>query len=167
MAGTTLDTNVILDVLLDDPAHAAASARAIDRAAREGALTIGPATHAELVTVFARKFGAATAAARTEAFLREAGVQSTPVHELAATTAGLAYAAHLKKRDPSAVECPACGKRAKHECPHCGRSVAWRAHILTDFLIGAHAKHDSGRILTRDPHLHGKIEGLRVIVPGS
>lgn len=165
MPGTTLDTNVLLDVLLDDPKHAALSAKAIDRAAREGALTIGPATFAELVTVFARKLGAKEAEERARAFLREAGITTTPWHDEAAATAGLAYAAHLKKRDPAKVECPNCGKQAAHECPDCGRIIAWRVHILTDFLIGAHAKHDTGRILTRDPHLHGKIEGLRVSVP--
>lgn len=165
MGGTTLDTNVLLDVLLDDTKHAATSARAIDEAARMGALTIGPATFAELVTVFARNHGAATAEERTRSFLREAGIAPTPWSAEAAAIAGLAFAAHLKKRDTTRVECPACGKRAKHECPHCGRVVAWRAHILTDFLIGAHARLDSGRILTRDPHLHGRIDGLQVIVP--
>lgn len=165
MPGTTLDTNVLLDVLLDDARHAAASERAIDQAAREGALTIGPATLAELVTVFARKGGEADAEIQVRAFLREAGITPTSWPEEAAATAGIAYAAHLKKRNPASVQCPACGKRAKHDCPHCGRLVAWRTHILTDFLIGAHARHDTGSVLTRDPHLHGKIDGLHVIVP--
>lgn len=165
MTATTLDTNVLLDILLADPTHAEASERAIDLAASEGAISIGPVTFAELVTVFARKHGAADAEPLVRAFLAEAGIAARPWSPEAAATAGVAYAAHLKRRDPAAVECPACGKRAKHECRNCGRTVAWRAHILTDFLIGAHARHDTGRLLTRDPHLHGRIEGLTVLVP--
>ncbi len=161
MAGITLDANV----LLDDASHARASARAIDDAAREGALSVGPVTLAELVTLFARKHGAATAEERTRSFLGEAGVRVAAWRDEAAATAGLAYASHLKKRDLASVECAQCGHRAKHSSARCWRVVAWRAHIVTDFLIAAHALHDTGRILTRDPHLHARIEGLDVVVP--
>lgn len=164
MAGTTLDTNVLLDVLFEDPDFADASEAAIELAHEHGALAVGPVTFAELVTAFARHaIPASDVSQAVRAALAKAGVAVTTWTEDEAATAGLAYERHLAGRDPALVECGACGKRQAFACAKCRRAVAWRSHIMTDFLIGAHALHATGRVLTRDPRLHAKIEGLEVV----
>lgn len=50
---TALDSSVLLDVLVDDPAHADAAERALRSAAGEGALVIGECVVAEIRPAFA------------------------------------------------------------------------------------------------------------------
>jgi len=45
---TAVDSSVLLDVIVDDPRHAAASEAALRRAAREGALVVGECVLAEI-----------------------------------------------------------------------------------------------------------------------
>ena len=55
MSGTTLvDSNVLLDVLTDDPGWARRSGRALERAADEGRLAINPLVYAEVSIGFER-----------------------------------------------------------------------------------------------------------------
>lgn len=160
MPETAVDTNVLLDVLLDDPKQAAQSARALEEAARQGALVIGPATLAELATVFSRRSPQAGNALR--AFLGESGIRATPLTDDDAVAAGKAFAAHLAKRARKAgIECQACGKTAT-SCPACGKPWRQRDRIATDFLILAHAR-SAGRLLTRDKGL--KMQGVEIIRP--
>jgi len=158
MPETALDTNVLLDVLLDDATHAAQSARALEEAAREGPLVIGPATLAELATVFARR--STDPANSLQAFLAESGIRATPMKEDDAVTAGTAYAAHLVKRARKS-SCQTCAKTPM-SCPSCGQSWRGRDRIATDFLILAHAR-TAGRLLTRDKGL--KMKGVQILRP--
>ena len=52
---TALDTSVLLDVFIPDPAFAAASQHAIERCDLEGSLVIGEAVYAELSAHFTSK----------------------------------------------------------------------------------------------------------------
>lgn len=163
--GTCIDTNVLVDVFFEDAQHGPRSERALDAAATRGPLLIGPVTYAELLASFAKHLGERDARHDLDLFLHEAGIEATPLDQSAATVAGLAYLRHLGSRDAAGVECAECGHRNQFQCASCRRAVVWRQHILTDFLIGAHALHTTGVLLTRDRHLRRKIPGLRVVTP--
>jgi hypothetical protein len=48
------------------------------------------------------------------------------------------------------VICPVCGKNQKLTCPSCSATIPFRQHILSVFLIGAHAKIQADILVTRD-----------------
>lgn len=154
MPDTAVDTRVLLDVLLDDPDHAARSAQALQQAATEGALVIGPATLAELATAFARNEDASG----LEPFLKAAGIRVTPLRRSDVIAAGQAFAKDLRR--PRKVPCPACGKAVT--CDACKTPLRRRTRIATDFLIAAHAR-GAGRLLTRDQGL--AMQGVTIIRP--
>lgn len=52
---TALDTSVLLDVFIPDPAFAAASQRAIERCDLDGSLVVGETVYAELAAHFSSK----------------------------------------------------------------------------------------------------------------
>jgi len=54
MAGTLVDSNVILDILTDDPQWAAWSSSALERCANEGAVCINAVIYGEVSIGFAR-----------------------------------------------------------------------------------------------------------------
>lgn len=165
MSGTAVDTHVLLEVLVPDTQAAEQSVRALDAAAERGPLVIGPVTYAELAAHFARTLGEGEGLAELDLFLDQAGIRLEPLPAKAASTAGRAYAKHLGERSARRMECPRCGQQQQFLCSKCGAAVAWRAHVLTDFLIGAHALHTTGVLLTRDRHLHRKIPGLKLVSP--
>lgn len=151
MPDTAVDTNVLLDVLFDDPVHGAKSARALDRAAREGTLVIGPATVAELAVAFAR------GSRDMEAFLAEANLRATPLRPEDAIAAGQEFAAHLQKAKNG---CPACGKPIA--CRSCHEPIRRRSRIAADFLVAGHARA-AGRLLTRDKGI--RMRGVKIVRP--
>lgn len=56
---------------------------------------------------------------------------------------------------------------ALRECAACGRPLASRQHIASDFLIGAHAQVLADRLATRDRGFYGSyFAGLPLMVPG-
>lgn len=78
---TALDTNVLLDVLLEDPVHLHDSPRAINRCAREGNLVVCDVILAELTAV-------AASIDTVEEVLIKLGVQYVPLEQSAAIKAG-------------------------------------------------------------------------------
>ncbi len=51
---------------------------------------------------------------------------------------------------PRKMICPACGTQVEITCRACGRELTVRQHILTDFLIGAHAQTQADQLLSHD-----------------
>jgi len=84
---TALDTNVLLDVLVEDPQFGEASARAIAEASSSGPVVVCDVVVAELRPFF-------TDDAELERFLVETGVQFDPVSLRAALRAGALWARH-------------------------------------------------------------------------
>ena len=54
------------------------------------------------------------------------------------------------ERKKSTVFCPACGKKQTLSCGSCRGVISLHQHILSDFLIGAHAGIQADRLITRD-----------------
>ena len=139
---TGIDTNVFLDILIPDAPDLPQSRRALAEATRAGALVIGEPVYADLAGHF-------PSAADLDHLLDDTGVRLAPSGARALYEAGRAWRAYRGRR-PSQLECPRCGDTVAAACNRCGRAVTARQHIVTDFLIGAHALAHADRLLTRD-----------------
>lgn len=115
-----VDTNVLLDVVLDDPTWAEWSLRQLEMASLKGMLVINPVIYTELSMAFAR-------IEELESVLAEGGLA---LHELPREALFLAGKAFLEYR-----------RRSR---------TTVRRNVLPDFFIGAHAAVHGIPILTRD-----------------
>ena len=115
-----VDTNVLLDVVLDDPTWGDWSQRQLEMASLRGALLVNPVIYTELSMAFAR-------IEELEAVLAEGGFE---LHEIPREALFLAGKAFLEYR-----------KRSR---------AAVKRNVLPDFFIGAHAAVRGMPILTRD-----------------
>src|SRR5207302_8443976 len=62
--------------------------------------------------------------------------------------AGQAWKEYSERRGD--VACPRCGTEQRVTCRKCEAALRVRQHIITDFLIGAHALVHADQLLTRD-----------------
>lgn len=136
---SALDTNLLLDILLPDPAHVERSKSLLDRARRKGALVISEVVYAELSAHFPSKGD----------LDREVSITLVPSTPEALHEAAQAWRRYLRRRSDE-LQCPRCGFAQAVRCPRCGRRIPSRQHILSDFLIGGHAMALAQTLLTRD-----------------
>lgn len=115
-----VDTNVLLDVVLDDANWAEWSQRQLDAASLRGAIRINPVIYAEFSIAFAR-------IEEIEVLLAEGGLEVEEIPREALFLAGKAFL-HYRRRSRASV----------------------KRHVLPDFFIGAHAAVRGLPILTRD-----------------
>jgi len=87
---TAIDTNVLLDIFLPDPAHAERSAALVERASEEGALVICHIVLAELAPLF-------PSAERLNGALERIGIDLSPLDRDVAFAAGQAWRAYRAK----------------------------------------------------------------------
>ena len=115
-----VDTNVLLDVVQDDPVWADWSQRQLDASSLKGSICINPVIYAELSIAFAR-------IEELEAVVADGGIELEEIPREALFLAGKVFLRY-RQRSRAAVK----------------RSV------LPDFFIGAHAAVCGVPILTRD-----------------
>jgi predicted nucleic acid-binding protein len=115
-----VDTNILLDVVLDDPNWADWSQRQLDMASLRGPLVVNAVIYAELSMAFAR-------IEELEEVLTEGGFELHDIPREALFLAGKVFLEYRRRN----------------------RSARKR-NVLPDFFIGAHAAVQEFAILTRD-----------------
>ncbi|MPZ98110.1 MAG: nucleotide-binding protein [Dehalococcoidia bacterium] len=139
-----VDSNVLIDVLGNDPRHGVESESRLRtlRAAAEP-LIVGEAVIAEVAGNF-------PSPSQFDSILAGLGVRFVSSSTSALHRAGAAWRLYTSRR-PDGLQCPACGARnGAPQCEGCGEPLRPRQHILADFLVGAHALEHADRLLTRD-----------------
>ncbi len=120
-----VDSNILIDVIDDDPNWADWSQNALEKAQREGAVAANTVVTAEV----APRFGSVQAYLDQ---LEELVIQSEPITDYGAYLAGAAFREYRTRR---------------------GREMA-ASSVLPDFLIGGHALAVGASVLTRDPRFY-------------
>jgi hypothetical protein len=82
-------------------------------------------------------------------FLRDTGITLVQSNENSLFEASRAWKIYTGRKK-NTIACLSCGKKQKLECNSCQREISFRQHILSDFLIGSHAKILADRLITRD-----------------
>jgi hypothetical protein len=139
---TVVDTNILLDVLIPEAPFGAASQQSLDTALQQGTLVLNEMVYAELAAHF-------PTLAELERFLADTGIRLVPSQPATLARAGQAWAAYTRQRGTGFL-CSACCREQQLSCQQCGAALRSRQHLVSDFLIGAHATVQADRLLTRD-----------------
>lgn len=139
---SAVDTNVLLDILIPDERHGLESKTLIEGHKEKGKLIICEVVYAELASQF-------PASADLELFLRETAIHLVCSNTECLSVAGERWKAYAASR-PHTLQCAACGKNVVVNCPECDTAVLCRQHVVSGFLIGAHALIHAHVLLSRD-----------------
>jgi predicted nucleic acid-binding protein len=137
-----VDTNIFLDVLIPDEDHFERSKRMLDEYVKRGQLIVCEIVYAELASQFSSEHDLRT-------FLSDTGIRLIQSSQEAVYLAGERWKEYSKNKNQR-LQCPQCGKKVTTHCPQCGRPLTFRQHIISDFMIGAHALTHAELFLTRD-----------------
>ncbi len=143
---TAIDTNILLDILFRDEEFFQKSSQLLERQSALGALIISPLVYTELLSAFFR-LSSKKPAEDLDAFLEGMGVQVSDLGKndlVLSADRWSSFSTHRK------MACPKCGAATLLKCGACGQEMHWRNHIITDFLIGAHAQNNANALITRD-----------------
>ena len=138
----SVDTNILLDILIPNTAQVQSSLRCLTNIDSNDELIISEVVFAELGSQFL-SFN------DLNKFLRDTGITLDHSNENSLFEASRAWKKY-SERKKKMVFCPACGKGQTLSCGNCQEVISLRQHILSDFLIGAHAKTQADRLITRD-----------------
>jgi len=139
---TAIDTNILLDILIPDAEYAQRSKELIDIYHEKGQLMICEIVYSELASQF-------LSASELKSFLNETYIRLVNSNESALVLAGEKWKHYTRSR-PDKLQCPSCGKKVSVHCPECRKDISFRQHIISDFIIGAHALVKADILLTRD-----------------
>jgi predicted nucleic acid-binding protein len=137
-----VDTNVLLDILIPDEEHGPESKAVLNRYNEQGRLVICESVFAELSSQFPSED-------ELLRFLSQTGIKFIRSEERALTRAGKAWKEYSARR-PDSLLCSSCGNPIVASCTRCRTRFKPRQHIISDFLIGAHALVHAEILLTRD-----------------
>ncbi|MBN2186287.1 MAG: PIN domain-containing protein [Dehalococcoidia bacterium] len=139
---SSVDTNILLDILLPDPKFFDFSRDLLEHAMLKGKVIISEVVYAELCAQFSDK-------GDLDAFLGDLGITIQSSDQTALWRASRAWLHYTRGRGDE-LECPVCGHRSVIKCQECGEIISSRQHIISDFLIGGHALSLAETLLTRD-----------------
>jgi predicted nucleic acid-binding protein len=145
---TAIDTNILLDILIPEPAFQIPSKEALEKALIQGRLLVGEIVYAELAVHF-------PTAEMLQQFLRETGIALVASTPAALEEAAVRWKRYLKDKARDIV-CPKCGHPRQCSCLQCGESLEFRQRILADFIIGGQALIQADGLLTRDRGFYRK-----------
>lgn len=152
---TAVDTNILLDILIPDEAFLETSKKLLDRHISKGQLIICELVYAELSSQFLDE-------QELRSFIAGTGIRLVPSDQRVLDLAGRTWREYRRNRK-ALLQCPSCGKSIAVACPSCDSALTTRQHIISDFLIGAHALHNAEILLTRDRGFYkAYFKGLRI-----
>jgi len=155
---SAVDTNILLDILIPNNKYVDRSLSCLSRASEEGPIIMNEIVFAELCSQFLSQDD-------LNQFLSETMIQITFSNDKVLWEAGKVWKEYTKSKIQKMV-CPACGKAIPAVCTNCQTPVQPRRHILSDFLIGAHARIFADRLITRDRGFYRKyFKGLKILDP--
>jgi len=137
-----VDTNILIDILNKDKKYFESSADLLDKALKQGTLIINEVVYAELASLFKQK-------EKLDEFLNDFDIMLKPSNEKVLWEASKSWKVYIVGRGKQ-IQCPNCGAKFILRCKNCSNIVAFRQHIISDFLIGGHARVLADSILTRD-----------------
>lgn len=157
---TAIDSNILYDIIVDDSEFAPSSQESIQKQSKEGRLIISPLVYSEILVSFLKKHEKNTAIVKLNEFLHDLDIHLQHFSENDFIFAAEAW---KKFSADKGIQCPACGTTSVFSCSKCQRKILWRNHLITDFLIGAHAQNNAGCLLTRDRGYYKKYFTVKII----
>ena len=140
----SVETNILLDILIPNAAQLQSSLQSLSNIDPDDELIISEVVFAELGSQF-KSFN------DLNRFLRDTGIILVQSNEDSLFEASRAWKKYSqRKKNANAIDCPSCGRNQTLACDTCQKIISLRQHIVSDFLIGAHAKIQADRLITRD-----------------
>jgi len=139
----SVDTNILLDILIPGEPFSASSKMLLDRHLAKGRLIICEVVFAELAAGFPSR-------EILQSFLSDTMIKTVNSDENSLFLAGSRWAEYASKSAKDKIQCGKCGHTFETHCPQCRAVLTRRRHVLADFLIGAHALVHADCILSRD-----------------
>lgn len=154
-----VDTNILLDILIPNTKNVASSLKCLMNNQPGDEVIVSSIVFAELGSQFLSLYD-------LNDFLDTTGIKMHPLGNKALYEASIAWKSYTSKKKRNTLHCPVCGNSQKMLCSSCGENINIKPHILSDFLIGAHAKIQADCLITRDRGFYRSyFKNLRVITP--
>jgi len=157
---TAIDTNILMDILIKDLEFSEKSKELLENQGGAGGLIISPIVYSEMIVFFLKRHEAKIAVSKLDEFLDDMNIQ---VSEFTKEDLIISSQAWQKFTDSKSVICPKCGAKNHFNCKKCKSQIFWRNHMITDFLIGAHAQNHSDVFLTRDRGYYKKYFKVKIM----